>query len=688
MIRKAIVACVVAAAVIPAAPARTASETIEVTIVEVPVNVIDRNGNPVRGLKRENFQIFDGDVRREITHFEVVDLGESAAGTAPAAPARYPRQFMLLFDATNSAPATLLRARHAAADFVTRQVQPYDRVSVGTISVREGFRLLSAFTTDRKLTLSAIDTLGAPKQFSPRDPLLLTAKDMLDIVSSPGPGATAQQQNREQALLEALKPLMALQGRMDNDAHRHRIMLQLNALTTLGQTLDRVQGRKHVILMSEGFDPKLLQGRATTTSEAAEEQRAIETGQIWQVDTDNRYGSVDGASSLRATITALRRSDVMLHALDIKGVRTDVDAREGVQRSSTVDSLHLLTADTGGTVFRNTNDLSSDFARMLKMQEVTYVLGFSGASATPGKFHDLKVRLVDGPGGVRLVHRPGYYEPSQARNQQERTLAAGEIIVNRIAATDLKVAPMAMAFPRAAAPAYVPVVVEVAGAPLAAATEKTTTLEFFVYAFGAGEIIRDFTYQPVQLDVAKLRSKLTARGVKFFTALRLDPGDYSIRILVRAGAKHGFASAPLRVPDAGERFVMSPLIFDPAQEWVMVKAPERGPEPYPFQVSTDSFVPAVHPAVRSGSSVSLALFAGSVRSEAMRLTAKLLQDGGAATPVSLKFLGRAPDPDLVKLVWELQVPNLPRGAYSLVLDVAEGNRIERVIVPIDLQEGG
>jgi VWFA-related protein len=509
---------------------------------------------------------------------------------------------------------------------------------------------------------------------------------MTDLVPAVGPGASAQQQQREQALLEALKPLMALQSRMDNDAHRHRVVLQLNSLADLGRTLDRVRGRKHVVLLSEGFDPKILQGRSGTTTESAEKQRAIETGEIWRVDTDNRYGSADGVSTLRATISALRRSDVILHALDIKGVRSDVDAREGVQRSAAIDSLHLLTADTGGTVFRNTNDLSSDFERMLKMQEVTYVLAFSGPSVSPGKFHDLKVKLVDGPAGARVMHRAGYYEPSPAANELERSLNAAEIIVNSIPVADLEVAAMALAFPRAQGPAYVPVVLEVDGdALLEKRKDNSALLEFFVYAFDGDGVIRDFTYQPVKLDIGKVRSKLTSRGVKFFTSLRLEPGDYSVRVLARSAMRNGFASASVHVPSAGERFVMPPLVFDPETAWLMIKAPEREAAPYPFVVSADEFVPAIRPAVKRGSAVSLALFAGADTSP-LRLTAALTDANAATTAIPVKFLGRAPDPALIKLVWELQMPQLPQGQYSLVLDVAEAGQVRRVVLPLELED--
>ena len=44
-------------------------ERSDVVAVEVPVNVVGRDGEPVRGLTAVDFEIFDGGDRQAITHF-------------------------------------------------------------------------------------------------------------------------------------------------------------------------------------------------------------------------------------------------------------------------------------------------------------------------------------------------------------------------------------------------------------------------------------------------------------------------------------------------------------------------------------------------------------------------------------------------------------------------------------------
>src|SRR6185436_2572967 len=109
-------------------------ETVNVNVVEVPVTVIDRNGNPVRGLDRANFEVFEDGKKREITAFDRIDFTspESMAATSHLNPAAR-RNFMLLFDLTFSSPTSITRAQVAARDFIKRTVQDRDRVAIATV---------------------------------------------------------------------------------------------------------------------------------------------------------------------------------------------------------------------------------------------------------------------------------------------------------------------------------------------------------------------------------------------------------------------------------------------------------------------------------------------------------------------------------------------------------------------------
>ena len=673
------------------APAQErAAETVQVTLVEVPATVVGPDGEPLRGLTKANFEIYDRGRRREITHFDVIDFAERAgqpggAASRLAAPAR--RNFMLLFDLANSSPSSLLRAREAAVEFTSGHLQRDDRVAVATVHPQRGFHLLAAFTTDRVLLRAAVETLGHPQFFNIRDPLLLTHNDLSMSKQPPSSSGVGFAAERNAELRESLEQFLGASETASRDVQRLQVSRQLAAMAELGRTLDRVAGRKHVILLSEGFDATVLRGRESISQESTlEERRALESGEVWKVDTDQTYGNTAASSDLRQMIDVLRRSDVVLHAIDIKGLRTDVDAREGVQHRSN-EALFLLTHDTGGVVFQNANRLGAEFVRFLKSQEVTYILGFRADRSRPGEFHDLRVKLVGVPRGSRITHRPGYYEEAAQSSDLDRRLSAGEIIMNSLPANDLLVSALATPFMRDDGIADVPVIVEVDGAGiLRNANAGSVAVELFMYAFDGDELIRDYVYQSVTLDIAQVRERLANAGLKLYHTLRLTPGDYSIRILAREGAtRNGFAEIRLIIPEHGSRFTSAPLVFDDASRWALVRGANRAgvsPE-YPFQVADKVFIPSSRPVLSTGKQHELAVFAFHAKGKIE--VGGSLERSDVSKPVDVEVVRQVESKDgAQKLLLAVTPPKIAPGDYELELTLweVESKTEQRTRLPV------
>src|SRR5262249_47591364 len=245
-----------------------------------------------------------------------------------------------------------------------------------------------------------------------------------------------------------------------------RITRQVDALAALASMLKAVPGRKQVILLSEGFDAKYLEGRdARASVDTANENEAVLSGQPWRVNNDARFGNTASLTILDRMAQAFKSSDAVLHAIDIQGVRVQNDIQSGSIINSN-QGLFVLSRPTGGEVFQNSNDLKNNFQRMLHQQEVVYVLSFQAPTSKPGSFHELKVKLLNVPGG-RVSHRAGYYEAG-AETPQERVLSNAEIIVNDIPQDDVHVAALAAPFLMSGGGnAQVPVILDVNGSDLA-----------------------------------------------------------------------------------------------------------------------------------------------------------------------------------------------------------------------------
>src|SRR5262249_49243623 len=138
-------------------------EKTSVTVIEVPVNVIGKDGRPISNLTATDFELYDEGKLQSITGFDRIDLNRNAAAEgAEELPAAARRLWLLVFDRPYRASTVRRRARDGATAFVTNTMKPDDLAAVGTLSADTGWRLLVNFTHDRQQLARAIETLGMP----------------------------------------------------------------------------------------------------------------------------------------------------------------------------------------------------------------------------------------------------------------------------------------------------------------------------------------------------------------------------------------------------------------------------------------------------------------------------------------------------------------------------------------------
>ncbi|HYU23775.1 MAG TPA: VWA domain-containing protein, partial [Thermoanaerobaculia bacterium] len=512
--------------------------------------------------------------------------------------------FMLLFDLSYAAPRSLARAQDAARNFVKNAVQPRDLVGVGTIDVDHGFRLLAAFTTDREIVASAI---GNPASFKSADPLQLANEtNIASMVDTSMPLDLNPNQTAQPALMRDANRAMAAEAAAEGKAQiqhanvayvRARVEKEVDFLGVLAKTLRAVPGRKQIVFLSEGFDPSVVTGRdARSSTDVAKENEDILHGNVAIVDNDTRFGSSTSQSFVSRMAKFFRGSDVVLNAIDIQGVRVQNDIQTGARINSNA-GLALLADPTGGMVFQNANDMTSNFDRMLKAQEFVYVLSFQAPATKAGAFHDLKVNLVNVPGRASVFARGGYYEGG-AQTPQERTLSNAEIILNDIPQGDVRLAGLAAAFPTGSANAQVPVVLELDGGDMLKDLKGDKVItEFYIYAFDADGLVRDRLYQSVGLDLKKVGKRLRAGGLKYYATLTLPPGKYAVKSLVRMPEtdRKGFVRSDIVVAKAGDVAVLPAIFVDEHPSAVLVRGLSHATAADPFDLSGERFIPAAAP---------------------------------------------------------------------------------------------
>ena len=116
-----------------------------------------------------------------------------------------------------------------------------------------------------------------------------------------------------------------------------------------------------------------------------------------------RYDAESGISDLAI------RGNVTVNLLDPRGLEVHMPEISLATADAGDTVLGVLAYDSGGTVFRNNNDLNEGFRRLGGAPEFSYVLAFSpGAGNLDGKFHKLKVKLTARK-SLEVQARDGYF---------------------------------------------------------------------------------------------------------------------------------------------------------------------------------------------------------------------------------------------------------------------------------------
>jgi VWFA-related protein len=656
-------------------------ETTEVVAVEVPVQVL-RDGEPVRGLTADDFEVYEGRRKMPLTGFEVVDLALPAtAARAGAVPAAARRHFLLLFDLSFSEPKSVARARDAARNLILG-LHSSDVIAVATYHAATGPSLVLGFTSDRRQVDAALDMLGTD-QGKPNDPLRLVLKhgaaparaaspDM--AATTAGPDYKPGSGDAIQAYNDQLSDSM---GKSDLESQKRAVTALTRSFADLAKVLGSVQGRKHVVYLSEGFDSRLVQG---TTDQARQDEMAAASasGEIWDVSSEDRYGSSKTANDVERMLEEFRRADCAIQAVDIGGLHAD--AGMGNRRAGGKDSLLQMARGTGGELYENLNNLSAAMDKMLAKTSLTYVLAFQPEKLKlDGSYHKLRVELKNAK-GARIVHRPGYYAPRPyaERNPFERLLEASSRVVGGEEAGSLGVSVLAAPFRLGATAggeqaAYVPVVIEVDGPGLIAGMQPgTLPAEIYVYAFDAAGAIPDFLTQTLGLDLAKVEPVLKQSGLKFFGHLDLPPGSYSLRVLVRNGStgSYGLRVAALEVPDPGRAgpVLLPPFFPETPGKWLMAREAVPAGErqvPYPFMVKDQPYIPASKPVLALGEAAPLSLVGYNLGPGDLQVSSEVLSaDGKELGPGVIRLLERESG-TADRLKGTFQPPRLDPGEYLL-----------------------
>ena len=513
----------------------TFSDTVQLVVVDVLAK--DKNGNPVEGLKPENFTILEDGKPQKITTFQYQQLqndpepataetqsktlttrgpvlGEAKkvepAETGPKAvtanqitPAKAGevkykdrRLMVLFFDMTSMPINDQIRAQDSAVKFVKSQITPSDLVAIMTFS--SDVKVVEDFTDDRDRLIKDIKnlTVGEGQGFG--------TTDSSDAASDTGAAFSAD----------------------DSEFNIFNTDRQLSALETAAKMLGTLPEKKALVYFASGM---------------------------------TRDNNGNNQAQLTATVNAANKANVSFYPIDARGLVASAplgDATKGSSSASSVrtggaqmsaqsnfqsqqETLTTLAGDTGGKALLDENDLSVGIVQAQKDMASYYIVGYNSSNGNlDGHFRKIDLKINDAR-VTKLDYRRGYFAGKNwgkfDSEDKERQLT--EALMMGDPMTDIEVRAEIDYFRLGRDNYFVPVEVKIPGSDLEMAkhgTAERTRLDYIgVVKDSKGTVVnnvRDSIDLQLKGDKAV---EITKHPVAYDTGFDLKPGKYNVKILVR-----------------------------------------------------------------------------------------------------------------------------------------------------------
>jgi hypothetical protein len=257
----------------------------------------------------------------------------------------------------------------------------------------------------------------------------------------------------------------------------------------------------------------------------------------------------------------------------------------------------------------------------------------------------------------------------------ERTLTLAEIMMTDAAIDDVIVNLGSTTLPGPGGKARIPVVVEIPSSGLLKDLPGTkANAQLLLYAFNESGQVVDHLQERIGLDLATAGDAVKKGGVRYYGSLRLPPGKYAVKALVRVEETGliGFRRGDIEVPAFDKATIMPPVLFEDPGQWAMLFGPSRGDEfAYPFAAGEAKYIPKSEPSVAANGEYKVALFLYRVPLENLSVSSTLVLEDGSSQPANVALLGRtsADERGSVKLLFNFKPQTVAAGRHELRFDV-------------------
>ena len=281
-------------------------------LVLVDVVVTNNKGEPVTGLKKEDFEVLEDGKPQSISTFEEHQGAPPTQIKLPQMPANVYTNFplvqtadsvnVIMLDALNTPTSDQVYVHQQMIKYV-KTISPHTRVAIFTLASR--LRMLQGITTDSSLLLAAINN---PKVGPTPSPLRASTvendanQSRIDFLTNEAQGPASPNQTLAEA---AVDPINTTKQFLNDTAlfqTELRIRMTLEAMQQLARYLADIPGRKNVIWLSGSFPAGIVPDSDLT---------------------DPFSGAASFQEEIRKTTNLLTTAQISLYPIAAEGLTSD-----------------------------------------------------------------------------------------------------------------------------------------------------------------------------------------------------------------------------------------------------------------------------------------------------------------------------------------------------------------------------
>jgi VWFA-related protein len=557
----------------PDTPTQTPEVTfkVQVNYVEEDVRVVDKQGNFIKDLKREDFQLTEDGKPQKINAFGLVDIPLipvqkplfAAKDALPIEPdvatneqSLDGRLYLILLDDYHVAPLRSQNVKNLARRFILEKLGASDQAAIVVTS--GSTKGSQDFTQNRHLLLEAVDRFVGQK---------LPSATLGKISTRTREEAEQQGNPDSNGQVTPITPENMFTEDADAAERTYKARAALNSLRSIAEWMSAIQGRrKAIIYISEGVDYNMYDMFVGADPANFEfEQFNMIQQETWD------------------TITAASRSNVQIYPIDPRGLTNMAQEDIEIQGLPLI-ALHLgtvslmqelatsqmnlrqLADETGGVAAVGTNDMNKAFDRIVQENSSYYVLGYySTNEKRDGKLRNVNVKVAGHP-DAQITFRKRYVA---ANGKAPKNTAAGKAIDPAAGLTAELMQTLATPLPKTGLGLRI-------GAIPHKGLGKTTDLEVLIVASGKDLTFKEnggtfndklsfqigfFDKDGKSVGVERPDVDMTLKpdtharvlqsGFRIIRHLSVPPGRYQLRVAAQDSgkSKQGSAHLDVDVPD-------------------------------------------------------------------------------------------------------------------------------------------